>query len=456
MNDRLHNWLKKIKELELKIQMYPNIIRYGHVVSFIGLVLEVQGLELPIGALCIIESVSQDIKTKIEAEVVGFKDNKILMMLLRESKGIFPGLKVFSKVNSSGEYLENKFPIGSKLLGRVLDSQGNPLDGLETLQNVTYMSLAKTMINPLLREPINQVLDTGVRAINGLLTVGRGQKMGIFAASGVGKSVLLSMMSRSPDVDVIVIGLIGERNREIREFIENLRNRDNLERSIIVVSPAEVSPILKVQATLYVAKIAEYFCAKNQHVLLILDSLTRYAMAHREIALAVGEIPVSRGYPPSIFSKLPLFIERSGNSMKKSGSISAFYTILVENNDEDNDPISEIARSILDGHITLSKFYAESGHFPAIDIETSISRTMFNLVDKKYYDRVVLFKQLVSSYQRNRDLINVGAYVSGTDQNLDKAIMLWPKLKNFLQQKMDVIKTFEESYQELNEIFDSK
>lgn len=453
MNERLNNWLKDINNLELEIKTYPNIVQYGVLVSFIGLILEVQGLRLPIGSVCIIKSESKNIATDIEAEVVGFKNNKIFLMLLRESEGIFPGIKVFPKANSDGECLEKKFPIGFQLLGRILDSQGLPLDDKGELNNVSFVSLAQKVINPLLRKPISKILDTGVRTINGLLTIGKGQKMGLFATSGVGKSVLLGMMLRSTDADIVVVGLIGERSREIREFIDTLRARDSLKRSIIIVAPADASPILKIQGTLYAARISEYFCEKNKNVLLILDSLTRYAMAQREIALAIGELPVSRGYPPSIFSKLPLFIERAGNNVKGKGSISAFYTILIENDDENNDPIADIARSILDGHVMLSKSYADSGHFPAIDIETSISRTMFNLVDKKHYSQALHFKQLVASYQRNRDLINVGAYISGSDPILDKAILFWPKLKNFLQQEMFSTETFEQSCKELSMLF---
>jgi len=453
MNERLSNWFKKINNLELKIKAYPNITQYGFLVSCIGLILEVQGLRLPIGSICIIESKLNKMVTRVEAEVVGFKNNKIFLMLLKESEGIFPGLKVFPKNNNNRQCLEKRLPIGFQLLGRVLDSQGLPLDGKGDLNDVTSVSLSKKSINPLLREPITKILDTGVRAINGLLTIGKGQKMGLFATSGVGKSVLLGMMLRSADVDVVVVGLIGERSREIREFVDNLRARDSLERSIIIVAPADASPILKIQGTLYAARISEYFCEKNKQVLLILDSLTRYAMAQREIALAIGELPVSRGYPPSIFSKLPLFIERAGNDIEGKGSISALYTILIENEDENSDPIAEIARSILDGHIILSKDYANSGHFPAIDIETSISRTMTNLVNKQHYLQAISFKQLVASYQRNKDLINVGAYISGNDPILDKAISLWPKLKSFLQQEMFSIETFEESCKELNMLF---
>ncbi|BBI01077.1 flagellum-specific ATP synthase [Buchnera aphidicola (Nipponaphis monzeni)] len=452
MSNRLKNWLTKVNKIEVKLKTFPNIIKYGILVSSIGLIVEVIGLKLPIGAVCIIESKINNKTFEIEAEVVGFKNKKLLLMLLNEPIVMAPGLKVFPKIDSSGIVLDKKLPIGKKLLGRILDGNGQPVDKLGKLKYEFLSSLSSTTINPLERKPITNILDPGIRAINGLLTLGKGQKIGIFATAGVGKSILLEMMMRSINVDVIVIGLIGERSREIKECIEVICKENNFFRSIVIIAPSNVSPILRIQATLYASKIAEYFRSQNKDVLLVIDSLTRYAMAQREVSLAIGEFPISKGYASSIYSQLPLLIERAGNGVKKNESISAFYTILTEQN-EFNDPISDIARSVLDGHIVLSKQYADSGHFPAIDIEKSVSRVMHRLVDKNHYTQSLHFKKLVACYQRNKDLINMGAYISGTDFVLDESIRLWPQLIKFLQQNFFENIFYKKSYEELKNIF---
>jgi flagellum-specific ATP synthase len=314
-----------------------------------------------------------------------------------------------------------------------VDGAGRPLDGLGPLRAAREAPLANKPVNPLDREPIRQVLDVGVRAINALLTVGRGQRMGLFAGSGVGKSVLLGMMARYTSADVIVVGLIGERGREVKEFIEQSLGPEGLARSVVVAAPADTWPLMRLQGASYATSIAEYFRDQGKNVLLIMDSLTRYAMAQREIALAIGEPPATKGYPPSVFAKLPQLVERTGNGARGGGSITAFYTVLTEGDDQ-QDPIADSARAILDGHVVLSRQLAESGHYPAIDIEASISRAMTSLISPEYFEQVRVFKQLYSRYQRSRDLISVGAYAQGSDPLLDKAILLHPRLEAFLQQ----------------------
>jgi flagellum-specific ATP synthase len=298
------------------------------------------------------------------------------------------------------------------------------------------MPLSVKSINPIERDPIKTPLDVGVRAINALLTVGRGQRMGLFAGSGVGKSVLLGMMARYTAADVIVVGLIGERGREVKEFIENILGEDGLRRSVVVAAPADAPPLMRLQGAAYATTIAESFRDQGKHVLLIMDSLTRYAMAQREIALALNEPPATKGYPPSVFAKLPQLVERAGNGASGHGSITAFYTVLTEGDDQ-QDPIADAARAILDGHIVLSRSLADEGHYPAIDIEQSISRALHALIDAPAFEHIKQFKQLYARYQRSRDLINVGAYVRGGDPLLDQAIMLYPQMEALLQQGMN-------------------
>jgi flagellum-specific ATP synthase len=298
-------------------------------------------------------------------------------------------------------------------------------------------------------------MDVGVRCINALLTIGRGQRMGLFAGSGVGKSVLLGMMARYTEAEVIVVGLIGERGREVKEFIEQILGEEGLRRSVVVAAPADVSPLMRLQGASYTTAIAEYFRDQGRHVLLIMDSLTRYAMAQREIALAIGEPPVTRGYPPSVFARLPQLVERAGNGADGGGSITAFYTVLAEGDDQ-QDPIADSARAILDGHIVLSRTLADAGHYPAIDIEQSISRAMVNLITPEHLEEIRHFKQLYSRYQRSRDLISVGAYAAGSDPMLDQAISLYPTFERFLQQLLTERSGFDESVEQLAALFGDK
>jgi len=451
MNLRFTQFLKKFSSVENRIEKLSDIVNYGRLISINGLVLEVIGLlKTPIGSECLIERKIDGKNIYMNAEVIGFSGEKTLLLSFEEINGVFPGARVCVKPGNYG--IVKKMPLGMKLLGRVLDGRGQPLDQLPKIDYKYYTAIKNCSINPLNRTPITEVLDTGIRAINGLLTIGRGQKIGIFSSSGIGKSILLGMMAKYTQADVIIIALIGERGREVKEFIENILGAEGLSRSVVIAAPADVSPLLKIQAASYATNIAEYFYKNNKHVLLIMDSLTRYAMAQREIALSLGELPISKGYPSSIFSKIPTLVERTGIANKNKASITSFYTVLTEDEDE-QDPVSHLARSILDGHIILSRYYADLGHYPAIDIKSSISRVMPNIISAKQYSQAFYFKKLVSSYQRNRDLINIGAYINGTDLVLDHAIKIWPKLEKFLQQGISEKSDYFFSCQALNEIF---
>ena len=418
----------------------------GKLTRVAGLVLEASGLKLAVGSCC---QVSLPNDNCVEAEVVGFSEDRLFLMPINDVYGLTPGalvtplevalerpvLTIPPRPRRRAADQAKHVPVGMGLLGRVLDSAGKPLDQLGPLRCERSVSLHNRPLNPLERAPISKVLDVGVRAINALLTVGRGQRMGLFSGSGIGKSVLLGMMARYTSADVIVVGLIGERGREVQEFIENILGAAGLARSVVVAAPADTSPLMRLQGAAYATAIAEYFRDRGQHVLLIMDSLTRFAMAQREIALAIGEPPVTKGYPPSVFAKLPQLVERAGNAGRGGGSITAFYTVLAEG-DDPQDPIADSARAILDGHIVLSRTLADQGHYPAIDIEASISRALTSLIDQPQFELVRRFRSLYSRQHRNRDLVAVGAYVAGTDPLLDDALKLYPRMEAFLQQNM--------------------
>ncbi|AST70526.1 flagellum-specific ATP synthase FliI [Kosakonia cowanii] len=449
MTARLKTWLDGVDLREKRIAALPLFRRYGRLTRATGLVMEAVGLKLPIGTLCIVERESEEGIQRVESEVVGFNGEILYLMPLENVEGVLPGARVYALgSNTKGKQL----PLGPELLGRVLDASARPLDGLPPPNTSDRGPLFTPPFNPLQRDPIKNVLDVGVRAINGLLTVGRGQRMGLFAGSGVGKSVLLGMMARFTKADVIVVGLIGERGREVKDFIENILGKDGLKRSVVIAAPADVSPILRMQGAVYATRLAEDFRDRGLNVLLIMDSLTRYAMAQREIALAIGEPPATKGYPPSVFAKLPALVERAGNGIKGGGSITAFYTVLTEGDDQ-QDPIADSARAILDGHVVLSRRLAESGHYPAIDIEASISRAMTELIDPAHYKKVQRFKQMLSSYQRNRDLVSVGAYAAGSDPLLDQAITLYPKMEAYLHQGIHESCEYDDSYRGLLALF---
>lgn len=452
MSMRLKNWLDTIIRCEQQIMTLPPYQQYGKLIRATGLVMEVVGLKLSIGTLCVIERKRTCGIELVEGEVVGFNDRVLFIMPLENVDGVLPGARVYAQPDATVN--GKQLPLGPELLGRVLDASARPLDGLPAPSGRSVGSLFTATINPLLRDPIKQVLDVGVRAINGLLTVGRGQRMGLFAGSGVGKSVLLGMMARYTKADVIVVGLIGERGREVKDFIENILGEEGRSRSVVIAAPADVSPILRMQGALYATRIAEDFRDRGKDVLLIMDSLTRYAMAQREIALAIGEPPATKGYPPSVFAKLPALVERAGNGIKNGGSVTAFYTVLTEGDDQ-QDPVADSARAILDGHIVLSRQLAESGHYPAIDIEASISRAMTELISSAHYKKTQRFKQLLSAYQHNRDLISVGAYASGSDPRLDEAIALYPSMEEYLQQGIYECSEYENALEQLNVLFTS-
>jgi len=434
----------------------------GRVTRVAGLVMEAVGLKLPVGSPC---TVPLPNGTLIEAEVVGFQDDRLFLMPQSDVEGIVPGTRVYpfeppkppprvglmSSIRRSDVH-SRQLPVGDELLGRILDGAGRPLDNLGPLHTERSAPLSVRPTNPLERAPIVDILDVGVRAINSILTVGRGQRMGLFAGSGVGKSVLLGMMARYTSADVIVVGLIGERGREVKEFIEQILGPEGLARSVVVAAPADTPPLMRLQGASYATAIAEYFRDQGKNVLLIMDSLTRYAMAQREIALAIGEPPATKGYPPSVFAKLPALVERAGNGDIGGGSITAFYTVLTEGDDQ-QDPIADAARAILDGHIVLNRTLAEAGHYPAIDIEQSISRAMHSITTMEHQRDMRRLKQLYSRYQRNRDLISVGAYSAGSDPILDQAIQLLPRIEAFLQQGIPERAGVTESLGQLTALF---
>lgn len=460
--DSFAGWNRYLADCGIATQGIDPIQRQGRLVRISGLVMEAAGLRLPIGSTCLVEQPGQ---RPTEAEVVGFAGDRIFLMPTTDIHGLAPGAKVSAidprppapsfgtklKVWRRSEDKARKMPVGSGLLGRVLDGAGRPLDKLGPLVYEAEAPIASRPLNPIDREPISRTLDVGVRAINALLTVGCGQRMGLFAGSGVGKSVLLGMMARYTKADVIVVGLIGERGREVKEFIEQILGEEGLRRSVVVAAPADTPPLMRLHGAAYATTIAEYFRDQGKNVLLIMDSLTRYAMAQREIALAIHEPPATKGYPPSVFAKLPQLVERAGNGVAGGGSITAFYTVLTEGDDQ-QDPIADAARAILDGHIVLSRDLADQGHYPAIDIEQSVSRAIHSLVDDLTLDRVKKFKQLYARYSRNRDLVNIGAYAPGSDPVLDKAIALHPRMEAFLQQNMRESISFGTSAAELAQI----
>ena len=461
--DHLEGWRTFLANCGDAASQASPLLPSGHLTRINGLVMEAAGLKLPLGSSCRILPIGG---SPIEAEVVGFNGERLFLMPSEDVYGLSPGARV---VAMESQTMPPRFgvspparrraidrakllPVGDALLGRVIDGAGRPLDRNGPVLTEALRPLQGRPVNPMSRAPIEQALDVGIRAINSLLTVGRGQRMGLFAGSGVGKSVLLGMMARYTSAEVIVVGLIGERGREVKEFIEQILGEEGLRRSVVVAAPADVSPLMRLQGAAYATSIAEYFRDQGRHVLLIMDSLTRYAMAQREIALAIGEPPVTRGYPPSVFARLPQLVERAGNGADEGGSITAFYTVLAEGDDQ-QDPIADSARAILDGHIVLSRTLADAGHYPAIDIEQSISRAMVNLIEPAHLEQIRHFKQHYSRFQRSRDLISVGAYAAGSDPLLDQAIKLYPSFEHFLQQNLGEQADFDSSINELFALF---
>ncbi|MDK1285644.1 flagellar protein export ATPase FliI [Pseudoalteromonas umbrosa] len=413
----------------------------GSLTRVVGLTLEAKGLNAAVGSQCKIETINGF----IDAEVIGFNNDVLYLMPNDRISGVLPGARVIPQVKEAG------LPVGMGLLGRVVDGLGRPLDGLGAIQAEARLKFAQAPINPLARRPIKEPMDVGVRAINSIITVGQGQRMGLFAGSGVGKSVLLGMMTRGSEADVIVVGLVGERGREVKEFIDDILGAEGRRRSVVVAAPADASPLMRLKGCESAVTIAEYFRDQGLNVLLLLDSVTRYAMAQREIALAVGEPPATKGYPPSVFAKLPALVERAGNGGEGQGSITAFFTVLSEGDDM-QDPIADSARAILDGHIVLSRELADSGHYPAIDIEKSISRVMPQVVSDTHMQQARVLKQVYSMYQQNKDMITLGAYQKGSDPMLDQAIAMMPSVNGFLQQGMKDVLNYDECLQGLSQL----
>ena len=473
---RADNWQRYLNDLQAFAAEPLPFETQGILVRVAGLVLEAAGIRLPVGSVCEIHpepvhphsNLQFASRPPVLAEVVGFNGDRAYLMPTGEIHGLASGARVVPRATpvvplklgaANHPWRRNvdrtlHLPVGDGLLGRVVDSHGQPMDRLGPLRDVRNEPLARRPINAMDRDPVRRPLDTGVRAINAMLTVGRGQRIGLFAGTGVGKSVLLGMMARYTEADVVVVGLIGERGREVKEFIEDILGEDGLARSVVVAAPADAPPLTRMQGAHYATGIAEHFRDRGMNVLLLMDSLTRYAMAQREIALAIGEPPATRGYPPSCFAKLPQLVERSGNGVAGGGSITAFYTVLTEG-DDPQDPIADAARGILDGHIVLSRELAEAGHFPAIDVERSISRVMTNVAAPEHVDAARRFRQLHSRHAKARDLIQIGAYVPGHDADLDTAVQLHAPMDSFLQQGMHLRAPLASSIEQLRVVMDA-
>ena len=416
---------------------------HGKVNQVAGITVEGYGTDYFVGELCDIYAKGSD--SPVRAEVIGFRDGRIVIMPLGEVRGIGPGNRI------TGLKRKATVEIGEGMLGRVIDGLGNPIDGKGDLSSGKEYPLYANPTNPLHRERITEPLDVGIKAVNALLTCGKGQRMGIFSGSGVGKSVLLGMMARNTSADVSVIALIGERGREVREFLEKDLGVEGLKRSVVVVATSEQSPLVRVRGALVATTIAEYFRDKGNDVLFMMDSITRFAMAQREIGLAANEPPTTKGYTPSVFAMIPKLVERAGNHCGK-GSITGLYTVLVESDDL-NEPVSDAVRSVLDGHIVLSRDLVNHGHYPAIDPLASVSRTMIDVVFEEHLKYARRFSSVLDTYKKAEDLINIGAYVSGSNPKIDYAISMIDKVNQFLQQPIKERVSFEETVQMMKKLF---
>jgi len=414
----------------------------GKVTKIVGLVIEAQGPATIVGSIC--DICPNGSMRKISAEVLGFRENKVLLMPLEDIRGIGPGSRVIVKEQKAF------MPVGEGLLGRVIDGLGNPIDGKGPLFTDKKYPIYANPMNPLSRRRIATPLDLGIRAINGLLTVGCGQRMGIFAGSGVGKSVLLGMIARKTAADVNVIALIGERGREVNEFIEKELGSEGLKKSVVVVATSDHLPLIRMRGAFIATAIAEYFRDQGKQVNLMMDSVTRFAMAQREVGLALGEPPTTKGYTPSVFTLLPKLLERAGTS-SGHGTITGLYTVFVEADDM-NEPIADAVRSILDGHIVLSRDLAMQNHYPAIDVLKSISRVMNDIASTKHRENAYRVKSILATYQKAEDLINIGAYVSGSNPEIDHAINMIDKINGYLKQSIEKNVTFEDSIKQLENI----
>jgi len=426
-----------------KVDKFPIVEKEGKVLQVIGHMVEATNPGCSVGGMCKIYNPTSE--SSVVAEVVGFRENRMLVMPLLNTHGIGPKCRIIPIENPT------TIPVGDGLLGRVFDPLMRPLDGLGELSPSSEIALYPEVINPLTRKRIKQPLDVGVRSINSCLTCGRGQRIGIMAGSGVGKSILLGMMARYTDADINVISLVGERGKEVREFIEDNLGESGLKRSVIVVATSDQPPLLRMRCAFVATSIAEYFRNKNKDVLLSMDSLTRFAMAQREIGLAAGEPPTTKGYPPSVFALLPNLLERAGTH-EGEGSITGFYTVLVEGDDA-NDPIADSIRAIVDGHIFLKREIAEKGTFPAVDLLASTSRVMVNVANEKHLKLTQLLRHTLATYREAEDLINIGAYVQGSNPDIDYAILKNPLIQEFIQQDMNEQTDLKVCQTRLEEIF---
>ena len=415
----------------------------GKVTKYDGNTIECSGFPATIGTLC--KVLTDDGRPAI-AEIIGFSNGNNLAAMHQPNSRVLVGSEVVAFDDGYS------IPVGHGILGRVIDALGQPLDGKMIHEVNDSWPLAGEKINPLDRTAVEKPLDVGVRVINSLLTVGKGQRLGIIAGSGVGKSVLLGMITRFTTADIVVVGLIGERGREVGNFVSSNLNEDTKKRTVMVVEPADRSPLLRIRAANRATAIAEYFRDKGKDVLLIMDSLTRVAHARREIGLALGEQPTSKGYPPSVISLIPTLIERTGSGSQGKGTITAFYTILADGDDQ-NDPVVDTSRAILDGHIMLSRDQAQLGIYPAVDVSSSVSRVMNEIVDNNHIEASIKFRQLVTTYNENKDLLMMGGYTQGQDQTLDQAISLWPKITEFIKQQENKKESFSSSSTELMQVF---
>ncbi len=438
------DWMTALARVGSEAKRHARPVVEGVLTRMVGLTLEAVGCQAPIGARCDVINAGGE---RVETEVVGFAGDRLYLMPTSEVRGLVPNARVIPTPQGSD------VSVGPELLGRVIDGRGRPLDERGPLRARHKVPLQGKEINPLSRTPIRETLDVGVRAINALCPIGRGQRMGLFAGSGVGKSILLGMMTRYTEADIVVVGLIGERGREVKEFVQEILAEQGMRKAVVVAAPADSSPLMRIHGAMQATSIAEHFRDQGKNVLLLMDSLTRFAQAQREIALAIGEPPATKGYPPSVFARLPQLVERAGNGARHVGSITAFYTVLVEGDDH-ADPIADAARAILDGHIVLSRQLADTGLYPAIDIETSISRLAPQIASPQQLGLIQQFKRIYGTYQHNRDLISVGAYRRGSDAEIDRAIRMHPQMIEFIAQDMNESLDHSSSQRQLAELID--
>lgn len=432
------NWSRYIESLDKCRPIRPQ----GRIIKIAGIIAEANGPGLCIGSLCDIETAPGHVT---RAEVVGFKDQKLLLMPFGELRGVKPGSRVIEITSRS------TVPVGDGYIGRVVDGFGRPLDGKGEINPDAEYPVHGEVLNPLQRGIISEVMDVGIRAINALITVGKGQRIAIMAGSGVGKSVLMGMMARNTAADVSIIALIGERGREVKEFVEKKLGENGMKKSIVIASTSDTPALIRIRAAYFATALAEYFRDKGSDVLLVMDSVTRVAMSLREVGLAAGEPPTSKGYTPSVFTQMPKLLERAGN-IEKKGSITGIYNVLVEGDDM-SEPIADAVRSIVDGHIVLSRAISHKGHYPAIDVMSSISRVMKDIVAPDHLDRAREMIKTLAVYKDAEDLINIGAYQSGSDSEIDFAKKMIGQINAFLQQKIDEKAGFDESILRLNQLF---